>query len=231
MLLEKIWGNKRTPWELQPSLLSISTRQWRPRNPHIINYCWIKSLKHQRIQFRNWHATGGVPSARLSIYKACWFSDCEDADLLAAIDDAIHDGVDIISISLGPLPPQPIYFEDAFSIGTLHAFQKGVVVCASAGNSFFPRTTTNVPPWILSVSASTIDREFPLYILLGNLKQLKGFGVNTKPDQGKQYSLISGSVSAAPRIPLRNARYILLTKFAIVTSNKTLVKPKRHIFD
>nr|XP_043612311.1 subtilisin-like serine-protease S [Erigeron canadensis] len=152
-------------------------------------------------------ATGGVPSARLSIYKACWFKDCEDADILAAIDDAIHDGVDIISMSLGPIPPQTIFFEDAISIGTFHAFQKGIVVCASAGNSFLPRTATNVAPWILTVGASTINREFPSYILLGNLKQLKGFAVNTMPEQGKQYSLISGSVAAASGIPSRNASF------------------------
>ncbi|XP_024984223.1 subtilisin-like protease SBT3.3 [Cynara cardunculus var. scolymus] len=152
-------------------------------------------------------ATGGVPNARLSIYKACWFDDCEDADILAAMDDAIHDGVDLISLSLGPLPPQPIYFQDAISIGAFHAFEKGIVVCASAGNSFLPRTASNVAPWILTVGASTMDRDFPSYVVLGNLKQLKGFGVNTTPDQGKQYGLITGSVTAASGIPSRNARY------------------------
>ncbi|GKB01749.1 subtilisin-like protease SBT5.3 [Tanacetum coccineum] len=150
-------------------------------------------------------ATGGVPSARLAIYKACWFEDCEDADILAAIDDAIHDGVDVISLSLGPIPPQPIYFEEAISIGSFHAFEKGIVVSASAGNSFAPSTASNVAPWILTVGASTINREFPSYVVLGNLKQLKGFGVNTKQDKGKQYSLISGSVAAASGIPSRNA--------------------------
>ncbi|XP_023738057.1 subtilisin-like serine-protease S [Lactuca sativa] len=152
-------------------------------------------------------ATGGVPSARLSIYKACWFNDCEDADLLAALDDAIHDGVDVISMSLGPIPPQPVYFEDVISIGSFHAFEKGIVVCASAGNSFLPNTAANVAPWILTVGASTIDREFPSYVLLGNMKQLKGFGVNTTPDLGKQYSLISGGVAAASGIPSRNASF------------------------
>ncbi|GJV20735.1 subtilisin-like protease SBT5.3 [Tanacetum coccineum] len=152
-------------------------------------------------------ATGGVPSARLAIYKACWFEDCSDADILAAIDDAIHDGVDVISISLGSIPPQAIYFEEAISIGSFHAFEKGIVVSASAGNSFAPSTASNVAPWILTVAASTINREFPSYVVLGNLKQLKGFGVNTKQDKGKQYSLISGSVAAASGIPSRNASF------------------------
>ncbi|KAI7752947.1 hypothetical protein M8C21_023259 [Ambrosia artemisiifolia] len=152
-------------------------------------------------------ARGGVPSARLSIYKPCWFDDCEDADILAAFSDAIHDGVDIISISLGQDPPQQIYFEEAISIGSFHAFQKGIVVSASAGNSFFPSTATNVAPWILTVGASTIDREFPSYILLGNLKRLKAFGVNTKPDQGKQYGIISGGDAATSGIPSINASF------------------------
>ncbi|CAI9268377.1 unnamed protein product [Lactuca saligna] len=152
-------------------------------------------------------ATGGVPSVRLSIYKACWFHDCEEADILAAIDDAIHDGVDVISLSLGPIPPQPIYFEDVFSIGSFHAFEKGIVVCASGGNSIFPSTVGNVAPWILTVAASTIDRELSSYVVLGNRKHLKGFSVNTTLDQGKQYRLIFGTHAAAFGIPSRNASF------------------------
>lgn len=118
-------------------------------------------------------ARGGAPSARLAIYKACWFGLCSDADVLSAMDDAIHDGVDTLSLSLGPDPPQPIYFENAISVGAFHAFRKGILVSASAGNSVFPRTAGNVAPWILTVAASTVDREFSSNILLGNSKVLK----------------------------------------------------------
>jgi subtilisin family serine protease len=34
-------------------------------------------------------ARGGVPSARIAVYKICWFGGCSDADILAAFDDAI----------------------------------------------------------------------------------------------------------------------------------------------
>lgn len=37
-------------------------------------------------------ARGGVPSARIAVYKICWFDGCYDADILAAFDDAIADG-------------------------------------------------------------------------------------------------------------------------------------------
>lgn len=119
------------------------------------------------------NARGGASNARLSIYKACWFNFCSDADVLAALDDAISDGVDIVSMSLGPDPPQLNYFEDAISVGTFHAFQKGILVSASAGNSFFPQTASNVAPWILTVAASTIDREIQSNIYLGNSKLIK----------------------------------------------------------
>lgn len=118
-------------------------------------------------------ARGGAPNARLAIYKACWFHLCSDADILSALDDSIGDGVDILSLSLGPDPPQPICFENAISIGTFHAFQRGILVSASAGNSGLPRTATNVAPWILTVAASTVDREFNSNIYLGNSKVLK----------------------------------------------------------
>lgn len=118
-------------------------------------------------------ARGGAPSARLAIYKVCWFGFCSDADILLAMDDAISDGVDILSLSLGPDPPQPIYFEDAISIGSFHAFQKGILVSCSAGNSIFPGTASNVAPWILTVAASSVDRIFNSNIYLGNSRILK----------------------------------------------------------
>lgn len=50
-------------------------------------------------------ARGGAPNARLAICKVCWMNWCSDVDILSAIDDAINDGVDILSLSLGPNPP------------------------------------------------------------------------------------------------------------------------------
>lgn len=167
-------------------------------------------------------ARGGAPSARLAIYKACWFNLCYDADILSALDDAINDVVDILSLSFGPSPPQPIYFEDSTSIGTFHAFQKGILVSASAGNSIFPGTATNVAPGILTVAASSVDRKSYSNIYLGNSKILKvnifGFvhitcliypimrNITTSVLQGSSlnpletktfYGLIAGSTAAA----------------------------------
>ena len=49
-------------------------------------------------------ARGGAPRARLAVYKV-WYKDltgrCSDVDILAAFDDALCDGVHVVSASLG----------------------------------------------------------------------------------------------------------------------------------
>lgn len=115
-------------------------------------------------------ARGGVPSARIAVYKICWSDGCSDADILAAFDDAIADGVDIISISVGGSIPTD-YFKDSIAIGAFHAMKNGILTSNSAGNSGpGPATISNVSPWSLSVAASTIDRKFVTKVKLGNGK-------------------------------------------------------------
>ncbi|MFS8029682.1 putative cucumisin [Helianthus anomalus] len=60
-------------------------------------------------------ARGGAPSSHLPIYKVCWATGgCSSADILAAFYDSIHDGVDVISVSLGTSPPLPTYLRGLF---------------------------------------------------------------------------------------------------------------------
>lgn len=113
-------------------------------------------------------ARGGAPLARIAVYKTCWDSGCYDADILAAFNDAISDGVDIVSLSLGSDSPQRDYSDDAISIGSFHAASHGILVVASAGNAGDQGTVTNVAPWMLTVGASSTDREFASTIALGN---------------------------------------------------------------
>jgi subtilisin family serine protease len=115
-------------------------------------------------------ARGGAPRARLAVYKVCWATgDCTSADILAAFDEAIHDGVDVLSVSLGQAPPLPAYVDDVLSIGSFHAVAKGIVVVCSAGNSGpYSETVINSAPWIVTVAAGTLDRTFLTKITLGN---------------------------------------------------------------
>ncbi|KAK9742413.1 hypothetical protein RND81_03G171000 [Saponaria officinalis] len=105
-------------------------------------------------------ARGAVPRARLAIYKVCWSSNCNTVDILAAFDDAVADGVDIISISIGNEKTID-YKLDVVAIASFHAMQQGILTVASAGN-MGPNleTVDNVAPWIFTVAASTIDRKF-----------------------------------------------------------------------
>ncbi|XAR73648.1 Cucumisin [Bertholletia excelsa] len=113
-------------------------------------------------------ARGGAPMARIAVYKTCWDTGCYDVDLLAAFDDAIRDGVHILSLSLGPDAPQGDYFDDAISVGSFHAASYGIVVVASAGNEGTTGSATNLAPWMITVAASSTDREFVSNVMLGD---------------------------------------------------------------
>lgn len=117
-------------------------------------------------------ARGAVPAARIAEYKVCWDDSCDDHNILAAFDDAIADGVDVLSVSLGNSEMLD-YFEDTMAIGAFHAAKKGILTVVSAGNSGpDPGTVTNVAPWYISVGASTIDRRIVTRVVLGNNKTI-----------------------------------------------------------
>lgn len=120
-------------------------------------------------------AKGGSPSSRLAIYRACSLGGCASSAVLKAIDDAVHDGVDVISISIGMSSAfQTDFLSDPIAIGAFHANQRGVLVVCSAGNDGpDPYTVVNSAPWIFTVGASSIDRAFQSTILLGDGSSLK----------------------------------------------------------
>eukprot|EP00257_Ricinus_communis_P019454 XP_015578451.1 subtilisin-like protease SBT5.4 [Ricinus communis] len=144
---------------------------------------------------------GGSPKARVASYKVCWpavnnTGGCFDSDMMKAFDDAIHDGVDVLSVSVGGDPID--YFNDGIAIGSFHAVKKGVVVVCSAGNSGpTPGTVSNVAPWIITVGASTLDREFQTFVELHNGRRLKGTSLSKGMPESKLYPLISGAQGKA----------------------------------
>uniref|UniRef100_A0A0D3FE18 Subtilisin-like protease n=1 Tax=Oryza barthii TaxID=65489 RepID=A0A0D3FE18_9ORYZ len=142
-------------------------------------------------------ARGGAPWSRLAVYKVCWFKDltgrCSDADILAAFDDALRDGVHVISASLGSTPPLMPLFMTSTEIGAFHAMQLGVPAVFSAGNDGPDAAMVqNVSPWVITVAASTIDRRFPTVITLGNNVSLVGESFNV--NDMKMRLVESGSV-------------------------------------
>lgn len=124
----------------------------------------------------NGTASGGSPKARVAAYKVCWppvdGAECFDADILAAIEAAIEDGVDVLSASVGGDAGD--YMSDGIAIGSFHAVKNGVTVVCSAGNSG-PKsgTVSNVAPWVITVGASSMDREFQAFVELKNGQSFK----------------------------------------------------------
>ncbi|CAN7121975.1 unnamed protein product [Brassica rapa subsp. narinosa] len=115
---------------------------------------------------------GGVPASRIVSYKVCTWLGCSSDSILAAFDDAIADGVDIISISVNMGYPSP-FEEDPVAIGSFHAIAKGILTVNSAGNNGpEPKTLESVAPWILTVAASNTNRAFLTKVVLGNGKTL-----------------------------------------------------------
>ncbi|CAL9086205.1 unnamed protein product [Musa textilis] len=135
-------------------------------------------------------ARGGVPSARLAVYKVCWSFGCAEQDILAAFDDAIADGVDIISISIG-YPFAFDYFLDATAIGSFHAMKKGVLTSASGGNSGpYHGTVGNVAPWMLVSAASSTDRHIIDKLVTGDQRFIVGASVNTFATEKESYPFV-----------------------------------------
>ncbi|KAF7829089.1 subtilisin-like protease SBT3.5 isoform X2 [Senna tora] len=141
-------------------------------------------------------ARGGAPMARIAVYKTCWDSGCYDVDLLAAFDDAIRDGVHILSVSVGPEAPEGDYFSDAISVGSFHAASRGVLVVASSGNNGNPGSATNLAPWLITVAASSTDRDFISEIRLGNRANIKGESLSLLEMKASR-SIISASEAFA----------------------------------
>lgn len=126
----------------------------------------VWNASHHRSGLAAGVARGGAPRARLAVYKACWGTagTCSAAAVLAAVDDAINDGVDVLSLSLGIGSDIP---------GTLHAVASGMTVVFAGGNAGpAPQTVENVVPWVITVAATTIDRSFPTVVSLGNKEKL-----------------------------------------------------------
>ncbi|XP_074290267.1 subtilisin-like protease SBT4.4 [Silene latifolia] len=139
----------------------------------------------------NGTARGGVPSARIAVYRVCGPGGCQGHDVLAAFDDSIADGVDLITISLGG--PTPGFSEDSIAIGAFHAMAKGVLTVHSAGNNGDEKSTIeSLAPWLFSVAASTTDRRIITNVTLGNGKTFTGNSVNAFELKEDKYPLLYG---------------------------------------
>ncbi len=108
--------------------------------------------------------SGVAPAAKVAMYKACFVGPdplvtdddiCALSDLLAAIDTAAGDGVDVINYSIGGGSATTVLAADDFSF--LNAAAAGIFVSVSAGNAGpGSATADHASPWYTTVAASTI---------------------------------------------------------------------------
>ncbi|XWS37734.1 hypothetical protein CRYUN_Cryun19dG0070500 [Craigia yunnanensis] len=146
-------------------------------------------------------ARGMAPGARIAAYKVCWTGGCFSSDILSAVDRAVADGVNVLSISLGGGVSS--YSRDSLAIATFGAMEMGVFVSCSAGNGGpDPVSLTNVSPWITTVGASTMDRDFPANVKLRTGRTVRGVSLYKGRRfllENKQYPLVyMGSNSSSP---------------------------------
>jgi subtilisin family serine protease len=118
--------------------------------------------------------SGMAPRARVAAYKALWSTQDGStasgfsSDLMAAIDQAVADGVDVINYSVGPSSP-PNTFLGPEQVAFLFAADAGVFVSAAAGNAGpGAGTVTNPGPWITTAAAGTHNRSLLATVTLGN---------------------------------------------------------------
>ena len=116
--------------------------------------------------------SGIAPRARIAVYKVCWetldpdVGGCYSSDSVAAIDQAVADGVDVINFSISGSRTN---FRDSVEIAFLFAADAGVFVAASAGNSGPTTATVAHPgPWLTTVAAGTHNRNGEGSVTLGN---------------------------------------------------------------
>ena len=147
--------------------------------------------------------SGVAPRARIAAYKVCWTATvaaqtgCYTGDMLAAIDAAVSDGVDVINFSIsGTL----LNFLDPVEVAFLNASNAGVFVSASAGNSGPGNTVAHMSPWLITVGNSTHDRSQGGSITLGNGINYTGGSTNfiAAPNAGM---VLSGNIPAAGQLP------------------------------
>ncbi|MDO5740601.1 MAG: S8 family peptidase [Ornithinimicrobium sp.] len=126
--------------------------------------------------------SGMAPAAQIAVYKGLWQTGAgggsgSTSGLVAAIDDAVADGVDVINYSISGSSTSVVGPDE---IAFFNAAAAGVFVSTSAGNSGDTVGESSVAhnaPWTMTVAASTHDRGSSKTVTLGDGNTYEGVGV------------------------------------------------------
>lgn len=128
--------------------------------------------------------SGMAPGAKLAVYKTCFddanpaTGDCYTSGSVAAIEDSIEDGVDVLNYSISGSQTTVI---DAVELAFEGAAEAGIFVAVSAGNNGpGVSTVAHNSPWLTTV-ANTTHYNFENTVVLGNGTKIKGASVSRTP--------------------------------------------------
>ncbi|ALZ77300.1 S8 family serine peptidase [Rheinheimera sp. F8] len=151
--------------------------------------------------FRFSQISGVAPHANVVAFQVCWpgssgdpYAGCPGDVLIAAVEDAVKAGVDVINFSIGGSEDSP--WESALEQAFLAAHDAGVTVAAAAGNSGTDGNgeimgqIDHSSPWLMNVAASSHDR-----IIAISGKTLTGFSGGEQLPETITGASISGEVS------------------------------------
>ncbi|MBC9822623.1 S8 family serine peptidase [Terrabacter sp. MAHUQ-38] len=148
-------------------------------------------------------ASGMAPGASIAAYKVCWEGEpgvaagCYNSDSVAAINDAVLDGVDVMNYSIGGSSESSVL--DPVAQAFRGASNAGVFVANSAGNSGPGASTLDHPaPWVTTVAAATYRRAFQA-VELGN--GARYVGASTTGPLPTPTSLVNASAAGLAGAP------------------------------
>ncbi len=152
-------------------------------------------------------ASGMAPAAKIAVYKVLWkvrdpasgilSSEGAESDVVAAIDQAVRDGVDVLNLSGTSDPADPESFTDPVNLALMNAAAAGVFIAAAAGN-FGPgrATVRNLAPWVTTAAASTTHLYRGGAVVLGDGRRYVGAMVSNRVVPQRRL-VFAGDVPAA----------------------------------
>lgn len=159
--------------------------------------------------------SGIAPRAHVIMYRVCTANaGCYSSDSAAAVEQAILDEVDAINFSISGGENA---YSDIVELAFLKAYENGVFVAASAGNSGpTPDTAAHRGPWTTTVAASTSNRHFIATVTLtagnGDSLTLSGATVTDGIATATTVELAGGDQLCQPNMPAVTPGNIVICK-------------------
>lgn len=149
--------------------------------------------------------SGVAPAAKVSVYKVCWEDDnpdtggCYSSASVAAINQAILDGVDVLNYSISGSTSTTT---DPVALAFLSAASAGIFVAASAGNSGPTASTVNHgAPWLTTVAASSFSTELQGTVEFEDGSKFRGASLMAAPVPASNVVLAANAAAAGASSP------------------------------